>query len=119
MQDTALVPAARPSSRRRWLAFAGHYLEMLVAMGVGMVALAPVWDGLWPGHADRPDTAARLHAARRPADIGRHGRRGELRDPPDRPAPRGARQSLAAGRRAHPLPQLDQHSRMAHARRIG
>lgn len=58
MQDTALVPAARPSSRRRWLAFAGHYLEMLVAMGVGMVALAPVWDGLWPGHADRPDTAA-------------------------------------------------------------
>ena len=57
MQDTALV-TTRPRARRRWLGFAGHYLEMLVAMAVGMVALAPVWDGLWPGHADRPDTAA-------------------------------------------------------------
>jgi hypothetical protein len=57
MQDTALV-TTRPRTGRRWLGFAGHYLEMLVAMGVGMVALAPVWDGLWPGHADRPDTAA-------------------------------------------------------------
>ena len=53
MQDIALV-----TGRRRWLGFAGHYLEMLVAMAVGMMALAPVWDALWPGHADRPDTAA-------------------------------------------------------------
>ena len=53
MQDIALV-----TGRRRWLAFAGHYLEMVVAMAVGMMALAPIWDGLWPGHADRPDTAA-------------------------------------------------------------
>ena len=58
MQDTALITTARPGARRRWLAFAGHYLEMLVAMAVGMVALAPAWDALWPGHADRPDTAA-------------------------------------------------------------
>ena len=26
-----------------------HYLEMLVAMVVGMVALGPVWDLVWPG----------------------------------------------------------------------
>jgi hypothetical protein len=56
VQDTALVATAPRA--RRWLGFAGHYLEMLVAMAVGMVALAPVWDGLWPGHADRPDTAS-------------------------------------------------------------
>lgn len=55
--DTAFV-TARPRARRRWLGFAGHYLEMLAAMAVGMVALAPVWDVLWPGHADRPDTAS-------------------------------------------------------------
>jgi hypothetical protein len=56
VQDTAL--ATRPSARRRWLGFAGHYLEMVVAMVVGMIALGPVWDALWPGYADRPDTAA-------------------------------------------------------------
>jgi hypothetical protein len=57
MQDAVLVTSTtRP--RRNWVRFAGHYLEMLVAMGVGMMVLAPVWDALWPGHADRPDTAA-------------------------------------------------------------
>ena len=73
MQDTALV-TTRPRTGRRWLGFAGHYLEMLVAMGVGMVALAPVWDGLWPGHADRPDTAALAMAAW--MAVRRHTRRG-------------------------------------------
>ena len=61
MQDTAL--ATRPPVRRRWLGFAGHYLEMVVAMVVGMIALGPVWDGLWPAYADRPDTAALAMAA--------------------------------------------------------
>jgi hypothetical protein len=53
---------ARPRTRR-WLGFAGHYLEMLAAMAVGMMALAPAWEALWPGHADRPDTAALAMAA--------------------------------------------------------
>jgi flagellar biosynthetic protein FliP len=61
MQDTVLV--TRPGARRRWLAFAGHYLEMVAAMLVGMMALAPAWNALWPGHADRPDTAALAMAA--------------------------------------------------------
>jgi flagellar biosynthetic protein FliP len=80
VQDTAL--ATRAPVRRRWLAFAGHYLEMVVAMVVGMVALAPVWDGLWPGHADRPDTAAMAMAANMTVAmvawmaVRGHGRRG-------------------------------------------
>ena len=61
MQYTALV--TRPSARRRWLGFAGHYLEMVAAMVVGMIALGPVWDALWPAYADRPDTAALAMAA--------------------------------------------------------
>jgi peptidoglycan/LPS O-acetylase OafA/YrhL len=38
--------------------FVLHYAEMLVAMTVGMVALAPLWSAVWPGYADRPDTMA-------------------------------------------------------------
>jgi hypothetical protein len=56
VQHTAL--ATRPSARRRWLGFAGQYLEMVVAMVVGMTVLAPVWDAIWPAYADRPDTMA-------------------------------------------------------------
>jgi flagellar biosynthetic protein FliP len=58
MYDTLLVAPRPAARRRRWLAFAAHYVEMLVAMGVGMVALAPVWPAVWPAYADRPDTAA-------------------------------------------------------------
>jgi hypothetical protein len=50
---TTTAAPARPV-----LAFALHYAEMLVAMAVGMVALAPVWGVAWPGYADRPDTMA-------------------------------------------------------------
>ncbi|HEX6344686.1 hypothetical protein [Umezawaea sp.] len=35
---------ARPAAR-----FALHYLEMVVAMVVGMVVLEPVWSFVWPG----------------------------------------------------------------------
>ncbi|HST67481.1 MAG TPA: hypothetical protein VLM05_20090 [Mycobacteriales bacterium] len=47
-------------SRRSFLL---HYAEMLVAMLVGMVALAPLWHVAWPGYADRPDTMALAMAA--------------------------------------------------------
>jgi hypothetical protein len=64
VQDTALPATIAPTRpRRRWLGFAGHYLEMVVAMTVGMMALAPAWRVLWPAHADRPDTAAFVMAA--------------------------------------------------------
>jgi flagellar biosynthetic protein FliP len=59
MQDTVLTTAP---ARRSWGRFGLHYLEMLVAMVVGMMALAPVWQFAWPGHADRPDTAALVMA---------------------------------------------------------
>lgn len=44
------------------LRFALHYLEMILAMSVGMFALAPVWSWLAPGIDDRPDVAAMVMA---------------------------------------------------------
>ncbi|HEV2780419.1 MAG TPA: hypothetical protein VGX25_13600 [Actinophytocola sp.] len=49
--------------RRFWL----HFLEMVVAMVVGMIALAPVWDLAvdalgWSDLFDRPDLAALVMA---------------------------------------------------------
>jgi hypothetical protein len=44
------------------LRFVLHYLEMVVAMLVGMVALAPLWDLAWPGRHDRPGAAAMVMA---------------------------------------------------------
>ena len=44
-----------PSRTRAVLRFIGHYLEMVVAMMVGMAALAPLWQLAWPGIAGRPD----------------------------------------------------------------
>jgi hypothetical protein len=44
--------------RRPVLSFVLHYAEMLVAMAVGMVALAPLWQLAWPAYADRADTMA-------------------------------------------------------------
>ena len=41
------LSAERTPTRRRHLV--GHYLEMVVAMIVGMVVLDPVWSLLWPG----------------------------------------------------------------------
>jgi hypothetical protein len=56
----------RPAGGRRpgWVHFLRHYLEMVVAMLVGMIALGPVvgWllsaAGLAYSHAQRPDLAA-------------------------------------------------------------
>ena len=51
-----VVPAATaPSRTRAVLRFIGHYLEMVAAMVVGMMALAPLWRLAWPGIAGRPD----------------------------------------------------------------
>lgn len=43
------------TNTRKLLRFAGHYLEMAVAMIVGMVALAPLWPAGWVA---RPDVHA-------------------------------------------------------------
>ena len=45
--------SAHPRSRGRavWH-FVRHYLEMVVAMLVGMMALGPVWSLVWPGWTD-------------------------------------------------------------------
>jgi len=51
---TAATPVA-PSRTRAALRAAGHYLEMVLAMGIGMMALAPLWRLAWPGIADHPD----------------------------------------------------------------
>jgi flagellar biosynthetic protein FliP len=46
--DAALAVDPSPAHRTRRLArFAGHYLEMVLAMVVGMVALAPLWPAAW------------------------------------------------------------------------
>jgi flagellar biosynthetic protein FliP len=44
----------RPRRVRSVLRFALHYLEMVVAMAVGMFALAPLWHLAWPGLMDLP-----------------------------------------------------------------
>ncbi|UOX91329.1 hypothetical protein MUY14_12140 [Amycolatopsis sp. FBCC-B4732] len=48
-----MTTAETPRSTTRKLArFAGHYVEMVVAMLVGMVALAPLWPSAWLERAD-------------------------------------------------------------------
>jgi hypothetical protein len=44
-----------PSPGRKLLRFVAHYVEMVVAMIVGMVALAPLWPAEWVA---RPDVHA-------------------------------------------------------------
>jgi flagellar biosynthetic protein FliP len=52
---TTQTPQHAASRGRRTWHFVRHYLEMVVAMVVGMVALGPVEDLLWPGLDDRLD----------------------------------------------------------------
>ncbi|QYN34369.1 hypothetical protein K1T35_39160 [Pseudonocardia sp. DSM 110487] len=54
MTTTHPHPNTRTSTRKA-LRFATHYLEMVVAMIVGMVALAPLWPAEWVA---RPDVHA-------------------------------------------------------------
>jgi len=61
---TSITPT-RPANRtatRSFLRFAGHFVEMAVAMIVGMVALGPVWSYAWPGLADLPAAQALVMA---------------------------------------------------------
>jgi flagellar biosynthetic protein FliP len=44
----------RRSTRRGHLRFAVHYVEMVVAMLLGMVALGPLWSFAVPGLSDYP-----------------------------------------------------------------
>jgi hypothetical protein len=62
--DLAAFTAARRHRRRKLVV---HYLEMVVAMAVGMVALHPVWTLLfdafgWSGVLDRPEPMALVMA---------------------------------------------------------
>jgi flagellar biosynthetic protein FliP len=50
------------SSLRANLRFAGHFLEMVVAMFVGMAALAPVWSYAAPGLVEQPAVHAMIMA---------------------------------------------------------
>ncbi|MEJ2864945.1 hypothetical protein [Actinomycetospora flava] len=56
---TALTVQPRPL-RRRVLRFVGHYLEMVAAMVIGMMLLAPLWPDAWTA---RPDVGALVMAA--------------------------------------------------------
>ena len=59
-QPVVTAPAAPRPLRRRVLRFVGHYLEMVAAMVVGMMLLAPLWPDAWTA---RPDVAALVMAA--------------------------------------------------------
>ncbi|MGW3998428.1 hypothetical protein ACWEF6_33485 [Amycolatopsis sp. NPDC004772] len=47
------------TTARKLARFTGHYVEMVVAMLVGMVALTPLWPSAW---LDRPDVDALVMA---------------------------------------------------------
>jgi flagellar biosynthetic protein FliP len=55
MTTTTTHPHPTRSNTRKLVRFAAHYLEMVVAMIVGMVALAPLWPAEWVA---RPDVNA-------------------------------------------------------------
>ena len=57
LTETPAAPelsTTRPRRARSVLRFTAHYLEMVLAMTVGMVALGPVWYLAWPGLMDQP-----------------------------------------------------------------
>lgn len=59
---TTTAHSAPRSSVRKNLRFALHYLEMVLAMFVGMFALAPLWSWAWPGLSDLPAADALVMA---------------------------------------------------------
>ena len=54
--------STRTIDRRAYLRFAGHYVEMVVAMLVGMFALGPLWSLAAPGLSARADASAIIMA---------------------------------------------------------
>ncbi|OLT05892.1 hypothetical protein BJF90_02530 [Pseudonocardia sp. CNS-004] len=52
MTTTTQTP---PTTTRKLIRFAAHYVEMVAAMIVGMVALGPLWPAVW---VVRPDVNA-------------------------------------------------------------
>jgi len=54
--------STRTSAIRAHLRFAGHFLEMVVAMLIGMVALGPLWSLALPGLNAYPDLDALVMA---------------------------------------------------------
>ncbi|GAA3628992.1 hypothetical protein [Microlunatus ginsengisoli] len=67
-QSTADSPAADPdvggqvTVARRIVTFALHYLEMVIAMVIGMIVLGPIWNIAWPGYTARVETMAGVMA---------------------------------------------------------
>ncbi len=51
---TAATDITRATRRRTALRFTLHYVEMVVAMFVGMMALGPLWHLVWPGLMEQP-----------------------------------------------------------------
>jgi hypothetical protein len=63
----AELAAATAARRHRWRRLTVHYVEMVIAMAVGMVVLHPVWSVLldaagWPGFLDSPEAMAMVMA---------------------------------------------------------
>lgn len=48
--QTATRPVTARKPAKDIVRFAWHYAEMAIAMGLGMLALGPVWSWLWPGY---------------------------------------------------------------------
>lgn len=58
----AHASAADRSATRKNLRFALHFVEMVIAMFVGMFALGPLWSMAWPGLSDLPAVDALVMA---------------------------------------------------------
>lgn len=59
---TTTTSTRRRANLRGHVRFAGHYVEMVVAMLVGMVALGPLWLLALPGLSDYPAADAMVMA---------------------------------------------------------
>lgn len=58
-----MVAMTAPSVTRKNLRFALHYVEMVIAMFVGMAVLGMFWSWAWPGLSDLPAVDALVMAA--------------------------------------------------------
>ena len=56
--DLAARDTVRPFLRSRFVRFLTAYIEMAVAMVVGMGLFGALWDAVWPGLTSRPDAMA-------------------------------------------------------------